>query len=305
MPKKIYTLEDYRRVGQELFDRMHLPTYPIAAKFIKSVDEIPEEVRRPELEGFKMSICQCLTKARRLGEAWALTAVDNFCTPITVGFGWVPDITVDEFIESQIKQKWDKDPEALRKVEEETESYRSHTKTGYETLRKQAQQMLAQQKLGNIGIMTAPLHSTPFIPDTIVVYGTPLQINYLIDAFSIEKKRKYEIKTPFAGFGECSKGTIQPHLMQKPFIIIPGNGDRSYGGIHDYEIGMGMPVDFAFYALENLFKAWKGQGKLVPFRQELPSVDEKITPGYIYLREVIDRKLKEQKEQLLKSEAVN
>ena len=303
--KKTYTLEDYRSVGQEFFDRMHLPTYPIATKFLESVDEIPEGVRRPELEGFKMSICQILSKARRLGEAWAITAVDNFCTPMTVSFGWVSGITVDEFVESQIKQKWDKDPEALRKVEEETENYRSDTGTGYERLRKQAQQMLALQDIGNIGIMTAPLHDTPFIPDTIVVYGTPLQVNYLIDAFSIEKKRKYEIKTPFVGFGECSKGTLQPHLMQKPFIIIPGNGDRSYGGIQDYEIGIGMPADFSFYALENLFKAWKEQGKLIPFKQELPSVDERITPGYIYLREVIDRKLKEQKEQKLKSEAVN
>jgi len=302
MPEKNYTLEDYRHIGQEFFDRIHLPTYPIAAKFIKSVDEIPEGVRRPELEGFKMSVCQILSKARRLGEAWAITAVDNFCTPITFGMGWVQGITVDEFVESQIKQKWDKDPEALRKVGEETEKYRSSSGTGYERLRKTAQQGITLQKMGNIGVMTAPLHNTPFIPDTIVVYGTPLQVNYLIDALSIEKKRKYEIKTPFVGFGECTKGTLQPFLMQKPFIIIPGNGDRSYGGIQDYEIAIGMPADQAFYALDNLFKAWKGEGKFVPFKQELPNVDERITPGYIYMREVIDRKLKEQREQKLQSE---
>ena len=303
MPKKNYTLEDYRRVGQEFFDRMHLPTYPIAVKFIKSVDEIPEGVGRPELEGFKMSICQILSKARRLGEAWALTAVDNFCTPVTFGMGWVEGITIDEFIESQVKQKWDKDPEALKKVAEDTEKYKSGT--GYERLRKQGKQLITLQKMGNIGMMTAPLHNTPFIPDTIVVYGTPLQVNYLIDALSIEKKRKYEIKSLFQGFGECTKGTLQPYLMQKPDIIIPGNGDRSYGGIQDYEIGIGMPADHAFYALENLFKAWKGQGKFIPFKQEFPNVDERITPGYIYMREIIDRKLKEQKEQKLQSEVVN
>jgi len=302
MPEK-YTLEDYRRVGKEFFEKMHLPTYPIAAKFIKSEDEIPESVRRPGKEGNKLSLCQCLSKSRRLGEAWGITAVDNFCTPMTVSFGWVQGITVDEFVESQIKQRWHKDPEAKTKVAEETKNYQLGS--AYESLKKQGQQIITLQKMGIIGMMSAPLHNTPFIPDIVTVYGTPVQVGYLIEALSIERKRKYEIQSSFVGFGECSKGTLQPYLFQKPHIIVPGNGDRSYGGIQDYEIGIGMPADHAFYALENLFKAGNGHGMGLPLKQEFPNVDENITPGYIYMREVIDRKLKEQKEKKLQSEVPN
>lgn len=305
MPKKNYKLEDYRRVGQELFDRMHLPTFPIAAKFLQSTEDIPEGVgiRRPELEGNKMSICQCLSKARRLGEAWALTAVDNFCTPMTVGMGWVKGITEEEIVESQIKQKWHRDPDAERKVFEATESYRSGDSFG--GLARQAEQMLMLQNMGNIGIMTAPLLDTPFIPDTVIIYGSPVHIGYLIAALSYERKKKYEINTAFVGFGECTKGTIMPHMTQKPHIMLPGNGDRSYGGIQDYELGIGMPAKHAVYALENLFKAGKVQGMGLPLRQEFPNVDERITPGYIYMREVIDRKLAEQKQLKLQQEATN
>ena len=123
--KKKHTIEEYRRAGQEIYDRLHLPTYPIAAKFIKNINEIPQGVRKPELERTKLSVCQCLAKARWLGEAWCITAADNFCTPITVGMGWIKGITVDEFVESQIKQKWHKNADAERKVIEATASYRS------------------------------------------------------------------------------------------------------------------------------------------------------------------------------------
>jgi uncharacterized protein (DUF169 family) len=294
------TIENYKDAGKELFNKLHLPTYPIAVKFIKTIEEIPKDagIRRPVEEGIKMSICQCLSKTRKLGESWCLTAVDNFCTPMTVGMGWVKGITEEELVESQIKQKWHKDPDAEKKVFEDTLEYES-SDSSFSGARKQAEQMLKLQNLGNIGFMTAPLHETPFIPDVITVYGTPVHVTYIIDALAFEKKRKYEIKTTFVGFGECTKGTLYPHLMQKPHIIVPGNGDRSYGGIQDYEIGIGLPAKHIFYVLKNLLNTDQNKGLELPLRQYLPSVDEKITPGYIYMREIIDRKLKEQQEQKL------
>ena len=36
-------LEGFREIGNDLYHRLHLPTYPVAIKFIKSEDEIPKE----------------------------------------------------------------------------------------------------------------------------------------------------------------------------------------------------------------------------------------------------------------------
>ena len=44
-------LEDYREMGNDLYHRLHLPTYPVAVKYIKSEDDIPENAVRPSTGG--------------------------------------------------------------------------------------------------------------------------------------------------------------------------------------------------------------------------------------------------------------
>jgi uncharacterized protein (DUF169 family) len=41
------TLEEYRKAGTDLYNRLHLSTYPIAIKYIKDMDEVPEGVMQP------------------------------------------------------------------------------------------------------------------------------------------------------------------------------------------------------------------------------------------------------------------
>ena len=40
-------LTDFQKLGQELYDKLHLPTYPVAITYIKSEDEIPAQAMRP------------------------------------------------------------------------------------------------------------------------------------------------------------------------------------------------------------------------------------------------------------------
>ena len=90
------TIEEYRKAGQELFDKLHLATYPVAIKYIKDIKEIPDKAIRPIVKGHKMAICQAFTQARRFGGTYAITSADNFCTPSSVGHGWV-DISEEEY----------------------------------------------------------------------------------------------------------------------------------------------------------------------------------------------------------------
>ena len=115
MSKNKYSLEDYQKAGVELYDKLHIDTFPVAAKYIKSLDEIPKGVIRPIDKGQKMSICQAMTQARRWGQKLCITADDNFCTPSTAGFGWVHGITAEEMIESQVRQRWRKDEDAEKR----------------------------------------------------------------------------------------------------------------------------------------------------------------------------------------------
>ena len=86
-----------------------------------------------------------------------------------------------------------------------------------------------------------------------------------------------------------------PFITRKPQIVIPGTGDRSFAGIQDHELAIGMPAKYAFYVNENLFAVGKGQGLKFPLRQMIPlGLDEKLTPGFMYMRDLIDKKLKEE-----------
>jgi uncharacterized protein (DUF169 family) len=270
--------EEYQKAGQELYDKLHLATYPVAIKYYKSEKEIPKNVTRPHIMGKKMSICQTFTMARKFNQSYAISAKDNFCTPASVGHGWVP-ISKEEFIESQVRQGWHKDVAAERRRAEAlyVKNYENIIALGYR------------------GLIASPLPKTVVIPDTVLIFGNGAQITHIIHALNFEHKKKYAVRSVFEGFGEsCGKGGLMPFITRRAQIVIPGMGDRAFGGIQDHEIGIGMPGVHIFYVLENLFKTGGKQGLGFPIRAMIPmNLTENLTPGFKYMREVIDKKLTE------------
>lgn len=272
------SINEYQEAGKKIFEKLHLNSYPIALKYIKNLqDDIPFGVRRPIDDGEKMSICQAFTYARRFRQKICITAEDNFCTPSSVAHGWVP-LTLEEFTESQVRQKWSKDIKAEKRRAEQT--YKSNFKNIID--------------LAYRGVIVSPLTETPVVPDSILIYCDGPKLTYIINSLNYEHKRKYRVQSTFEGFGEsCGKGGLMPFITRKAQIVIPGTGDRSFAGIQDHELGIGMPADFIFYVLENLFQTGAQQGLKFPLRQLIPKLNENLTPGFRYMREVIDKKLKE------------
>jgi uncharacterized protein (DUF169 family) len=268
--------EEYQKAGQEIYDKLHLATYPVAIKYFKDKSEIPRNVTRPSVMDKKMSICQTFAMARKFGQSYALTAEDNFCTPSSVGHGWVP-ITMEEFVESQVRQGWHKDAKAERRRAEKIymKNYKNIIELAYR------------------GVVASPLPNTVVIPDSILIFGNGAQITHIIHALNFEHKRQYAIRSNFEGFGEsCGKGGFMPFITRKPQIVIPGMGDRAFAGVQDHEIAIGIPGEFIFYVLDHLFKTGGRQGLGFPIRQLIPmGLTENLTPGFKYMREVIDKKL--------------
>ncbi|TFF90303.1 MAG: hypothetical protein EU548_03690 [Promethearchaeota archaeon] len=279
MSSKNKNLEEYQKAGQEIYDKLHFQTYPIGIKYIKDEKEIPPEAIQPSKRDKRMSICQAFYMSRRFGNIYAITAADNFCTPSTVAHGWVK-ISEEEFIESQVRQGWHKDKKA--EIRRAKKLYSKNFKNIMD--------------LGYTGLISYPLQKSPLIPDTILVFGNGAQITHIIHALCYEHKKKYSINSSFEGFGEsCGKGSLMPFLTRKAQIVIPGSGDRSFAGIQDQEIGIGLPADHIFYLLQNLFKTGGKQGLGFPVKSMIPlNLTENLTPGFKYMKEIIDRKLREQ-----------
>lgn len=264
----MHTIEEYKACGEKLYHQLHLSTYPVAIKYIKPEDEIPKDAVKPSALGQKLALCQAFSQARHWGMTIAMTAEDNFCTPATAIHKWRP-VEFDDLIESQVKQGWHKNIEA--------EKRRFDALTGL---------------LGNdyfskpvqyCGFVCSPLMQTSLIPDSILIYGNGLQITHVIQALSYEHQHVPISK--FEGFEEsCVKGGLLPFLTQKPEVVIPGAGDRSFGAVSDDEIAVGMPANLIFYVMENLFKTGGIMNIGYPMKQILPmNLTEKLTPGFKFL----------------------
>jgi hypothetical protein len=63
-------------------------------------------------------------------------------------------------------------------------------------------------------------------------------------------------------------------------------GDRSFAGIGDHELAVGMPADMIFTLLRDLFKAGGSMNIGYPAKALMPmDLTEHITPGFQFLRE--------------------
>ena len=66
-------------------------------------------------------------------------------------------------------------------------------------------------------------------------------------------------------------------------------GDRTFSGVYDYEIAIGMPAGLLLIAVENLFKSGGRLNLGNPVRTLLATgINENITPGFKYLRAKMD-----------------
>ena len=272
-------LEEFRELGNDLYHRLHLPTYPVAIKFIKTEDEIPKEAIRPSTVGQKWSLCQAFTYARRMGLHSAMTDVDNFCVPSSASMGWI-DVPMEELFESQIRHGWHKDREAeQRKFEFIAQTLYSGPE-GRERFKKMRQ---------HIGFICSPLTSTIVIPDSVLVYGDGGHISHLIQALSYDYTEP--ITSSFDGFGEsCFKGGLLPFITNKPQVVIPGMGDRAFSGTTVGEMAVGIPGPDVARGSGHLFKSGGHQNMGYPLKGLLATgLTETITPGFEYLRGVVDK----------------
>jgi len=275
-------LEGFREVGNDLYHRLHLPTYPVAIKYIKKEDEIPKEAIRPSAVGQKWSLCQAFTYARRMGLHCAMTDDDNFCVPSSASMGWI-DVPVEELFESQIQQGWHKDRAA------EQCRFDSVAQTLYSGPKGQARYKKMRQY---VGFICSPLTSTIVIPDSVLVYGDGGHISHLIQALCYDYTEP--VTSSFDGFGEsCFKGGLLPFITGKPQLVIPGMGDRAFSGTTVNEMAVGIPGPDVARVNDDLFKTGGDLNMGYPLKGLLATgLTESITPGFKYLRDVVDKQKK-------------
>lgn len=218
-----------QRFDAALTTYLRLGSFPVAVRFIRSWDEVPERAKRPARDlGNRFTTCQAISMARRFGWVLALGREDSSCVLGAMALG----------LEKRLPQY----TEGNLCVDLYTESL--------------AAGQLSEASVPRLpegayrGALVAPLSRTSFEPDSIVIYGNGAQIMRLGQAYLW--KRGGTLDSSFRGRIDCADLAIAPVTTGKPQMIVPCTGDRIFGQVQDHEVAFSTPAALIEDLIEGL-----------------------------------------------------
>lgn len=212
-------LEQLHRYGEELERKLHLKTYPIAIKMIEKESEIPAGAKRPLKDfGYRMDVCQAFATSRREGMTMAMLMKDNWCCEPVIGFGLAA--APAEFTRGE--NRFPQDVASLEAGSHYAED-------------------LPRLPAGkNIGVLSAPLNKTPFIPDAVVVYGDSEQLSLLL--LAREHKDGHDLTVHLSSHAACVYGVVPSIKSGECNVAVPCRGDHYAAMAGDNEMIFSMPL---------------------------------------------------------------
>ncbi len=252
---------DFRKAAEFIRNDLRLKSYPVAVKFYKEGEVLPEKTRQPSKTfGKRVAICQALTMARLYGWAVGITKEDNICVPAAIVFGFsdskdavaslsqlFTEINFSKNIDLAIKET----------------SGMNHFERGEIS-----------------AVVAAPAEKALFAPDVAVIYGNPAQMMRLNQAWSYMTGER--VAGQFGGKVECDQCLITPYKMQTALITIPGNGERIFAMTQDDEMAFAFPgrsMNELAQALGEVGKAIGARYPVTPyqfFQPEFPKAHKEL-----------------------------
>jgi uncharacterized protein (DUF169 family) len=207
----------FNRYGEDLEKHLMLRTSPIAVKMLEKESDIPEGAVRPFKDhGYHLSQCQAFAMSRREGTTVAMLKDDHWCPAPLLAYGMVQ--RTDDRI--QQGQSYDCFP------------YRKY-----------------------VGIVTAPLGQTNFIPDVVIVYSNNAQLRALL--LSMSNEESSQINSRFLP-PSCSYAVVNVMQTGKYWVVLPDPGEYERGVGTEDEMMFAVPAKKMETLIAGLRKNEKG-----------------------------------------------
>jgi len=214
--------------GKEIIELLKLETSPVAVALVPKDAKIPEGIHRVK-EGMKH--CQMMDLVRRTKEEFYAVLEDQTCKggAAAMGLGHMPPkLASGEFYYDKLK----------------------HFKT-LEASKKTLDRVPMVEAESTVATLYAPLESASFVPDVVVIIGSPKQVMLLTQAALYNEGGRIEAE--FAGKQSlCSDAVAEPYLSGKMGITVGCTGSRSYTDIQDSELTVGIPAKILKDLVEGL-----------------------------------------------------
>ncbi len=211
-------LKGYQEYGEELERRLRLKTFPVALKLLRSEQDIPAGATRPLKDfGHHLSLCQVFQLSRREGRLMAMLKEDHWCFTPVVGYG-LGEPPAD-FLEGHT-------------------GYPRYVAT-LEAGRHHAEEF-PRLKVGDyIGVASAPLRTTSFEPDLVMIYCDSSQLCLLL--LGREYRDGYNLKCEISGHAACVYGVVPAMKSEQCQVAVPCRGDHYRAMAADEEMIFTVP----------------------------------------------------------------
>jgi uncharacterized protein (DUF169 family) len=245
---KMRNLNIYREWGEELERGLRLKTFPIALKLLAKEADIPKEAQRPLRDfGYHYELCQSFQLSRRSGITIAMLKEDHWCCEPVIGFGLgePPEF----FLEGH--NRYPRDVETLEAGKNYAEEF-------------------PRLEVGKyIGTVSAPLRTTSFEPDVVMIYCDSAQLCLLL--LGREYRDGRNLKCALSGHAACVYGVVPSLKSGQCQVAVPCRGDRYEAMAGDEEMIFTIPKG----RLEDL---------ILGLRQ-IEKTGSKLPRGYAFLPE--------------------
>jgi uncharacterized protein (DUF169 family) len=192
-------LDNYHRYGEELEKYLQLKTSPVAVKMLKNEVEIPETAYRPK-KGHGVHLAQC--------QAFALSRRDKLMVAMLKEDHWCPAALMAYGLVER---------PAIR---------RGHPYDSFEYGK-------------YVGVLTAPLETTSFEPDLVIIYSNVGQLRSLLLSFRVEDLQ--QVNGHFFP-PSCAYTVVHVMLTEQYWVVLPDPGEQQRALTGDDEMMFGVPA---------------------------------------------------------------
>jgi uncharacterized protein (DUF169 family) len=224
-------LKIYQDYGKKFEEFLRPLTFPIAIKIVKDKSDIPPNHKKPKADlKVQIFLCQAFKMVRNYGWTMFITEEDCICKLARFIYGWDPMTKEAEDFSNQFNVGlYAKDINTARKWQDNI--------------------YFSKEKI--LGVAISPLTRTKIDPDIVQIYCNPAQVMRLIQSYLYIKGGVLNFTSAGRG-GSCHDGVIKVLQINEPQLVIPGNGDRIWGGAEDTEVIFSIPKNKLNTIIEGL-----------------------------------------------------
>jgi len=206
-------LENNQYFSQMITKGLNLKSSPVAIKFILHKEDIPENIGKIEK---KMRHCEMVQKAAG-GNVFYSTSDEQMCKGGSAAIG-------------------------LEELPEKIDSGEFYYNLGrFKSLgsAKRTIDSVPKINLNVYGIVYLPLEKADFIPDVVIIIGTPLQAMKITQALVYTLGGR--VDSDFSGIQSiCADAVARPFISKRANITMGCSGSRQNADIKDEELIIGL-----------------------------------------------------------------